>query len=277
MSRAAYAYAAPRPAGGRALGPGAQPLRRAAPGRHRARAGVARRHRGRHRPVPCHGVPAGRRAGVRHSCIAELPPRTPVGAGRPAAGLVVSPSGPAGLGLEINVDYRRRLRRRPARRAALSRGHRRRPARALAGAGRGRHSPRSRRAALAAAAAEGLRVVAATVALPGLVDVAAGRLRLAPNLGWRNVDVVALLRRHERPRQPADRLRQRGEPGRDGRARHRRARPDVPAHLRRGRHRLGHRAGRCDLPGQPRVERGDRARDRALGRAAVLLRCAGVP
>ena len=37
--------------------------------------------------------------------VAELPPRTPVGAGRPAAGLVVSPSGPAGLGLEINVDY----------------------------------------------------------------------------------------------------------------------------------------------------------------------------
>ena len=37
--------------------------------------------------------------------IAELPPQKPVGAGRPAAGLVVSPSGPAGLGLEINVDY----------------------------------------------------------------------------------------------------------------------------------------------------------------------------
>jgi predicted NBD/HSP70 family sugar kinase len=51
--------------------------------------------------------------------------------------------------------------------------------------------------ALGKAAAEGLRVVAAGVALPGLVDVDAGRLRLAPNLGWRNVDVVALLQRHE--------------------------------------------------------------------------------
>src|SRR5471030_2679356 len=37
--------------------------------------------------------------------VTELPPRTPLGAGRPAAGLVVSGSGPAGLGLEINVDY----------------------------------------------------------------------------------------------------------------------------------------------------------------------------
>src|SRR4051812_16292277 len=33
----------------------------------------------------------------------EPPPRT--GAGRPAVGLALSPDGPAGLGLEINVDY----------------------------------------------------------------------------------------------------------------------------------------------------------------------------
>jgi predicted NBD/HSP70 family sugar kinase len=33
--------------------------------------------------------------------------------------------------------------------------------------------------------------------LPGLVDVDEGRLRLAPNLGWRNVDVTGLLQRHE--------------------------------------------------------------------------------
>ena len=31
------------------------------------------------------------------------------------------------------------------------------------------------------------------LALPGLVDRVTGPLRLAPNLGWRDVDVVALL------------------------------------------------------------------------------------
>jgi predicted NBD/HSP70 family sugar kinase len=128
--------------------------------------------------------------------IAELPPRTPVGAGRPAAGLVVSPSGPAGLGLEINVDYVAvcvvdLLGAPRFREVAIGDQRGRSPEQAVAALAE------LASAALAAAAAEGLRVVAATVALPGLVDVAAGRLRLAPNLGWRNVDVVALLRRHE--------------------------------------------------------------------------------
>jgi predicted NBD/HSP70 family sugar kinase len=128
--------------------------------------------------------------------IAELPPRTPVGAGRPAAGLVVSPSGPAGLGLEINVDYVAvcvvdLLGAPRYRDVAVGDQRGRSPEQAVAALA-GLASD-----ALAAAAAEGLRIVAATVALPGLVDVSAGRLRLAPNLGWRNVDVVAMLRRHE--------------------------------------------------------------------------------
>src|ERR1700753_2227171 len=37
--------------------------------------------------------------------LAELDPAPRTGAGRPAAGLGLSPDGPAGLGLEINVDY----------------------------------------------------------------------------------------------------------------------------------------------------------------------------
>jgi predicted NBD/HSP70 family sugar kinase len=128
--------------------------------------------------------------------VAELPPRAPVTAGRPAAGLVVSGSGLAGLGLEVNVDY-------VAACVVDLRGASRHRE-VAAGDQRGR-SPVQVMASLAElastamtqAAAEGLRVVAATVALPGLVDVAEGRLRLAPNLGWRNVDVVALLQRHE--------------------------------------------------------------------------------
>jgi predicted NBD/HSP70 family sugar kinase len=127
--------------------------------------------------------------------VTELPPRAPVGAGRPAAGLVVSGSGPAGLGLEINVDYLAvcvvdLLGASRYREVVLGDQRGRSPVDVLATlAGLAA-------TALAVAAAEGLRVVAATVALPGLVDTAEGRLRLAPNLGWRNVDVVALLRRH---------------------------------------------------------------------------------
>src|ERR687896_804109 len=37
--------------------------------------------------------------------LTEVEPAPRAGAGRPAAGLVLSASGPAGLGLEINVDY----------------------------------------------------------------------------------------------------------------------------------------------------------------------------
>jgi predicted NBD/HSP70 family sugar kinase len=128
--------------------------------------------------------------------VAELPPRTPVGAGRPAAGLVVSASGPAGLGLEINVDYVAAcvvdLRGRSRHREVTVGDQRGRSPEDVVATLAGLAS-----SALSVAASQGLRVVAATVALPGLVDVAEGRLRLAPNLGWRNVDVVGLLRRQD--------------------------------------------------------------------------------
>jgi predicted NBD/HSP70 family sugar kinase len=50
--------------------------------------------------------------------------------------------------------------------------------------------------AVAAAAAVGVPVAGLEVALPGLVRD--GRLLLAPNLGWQDVDVLALLRRTRR-------------------------------------------------------------------------------
>ncbi len=37
--------------------------------------------------------------------LAEVEPAPRTGAGRPAVGLLLSAAGPAGLGLEINVDY----------------------------------------------------------------------------------------------------------------------------------------------------------------------------
>ena len=49
--------------------------------------------------------------------------------------------------------------------------------------------------AIAAAGAAGLTIVGATLALPGLVEAPTGPLRLAPNLGWREVDALRLLRR----------------------------------------------------------------------------------
>jgi len=113
--------------------------------------------------------------------------------GRPAQRLRLSGRRVAGLGVEVGVRH-------------LAAG-----VRDLSGAprvlrvvpGDQRQAPPEqvlRRAAdlaeevLAAAAAEGLEVVGAAWGLPGLVDARAGVVRLAPNLGWRDVDVLGRLR-----------------------------------------------------------------------------------
>ncbi len=125
--------------------------------------------------------------------LTELEPARRTGAGRPAVGLALSPDGPAGLGLEVNVDYLaaavvdftgtvrhrvvRHLDQRPAG-ADRTLQHLSR----LAGEAR-RH-----------AEADGLPVAGAALAVPGLVD-ADGLVRVAPNLDWHDVDAAALLRR----------------------------------------------------------------------------------
>jgi predicted NBD/HSP70 family sugar kinase len=124
--------------------------------------------------------------------LAEVHPLPRTGAGRPATGLALPTTGPAGLGLEINVDYLAacvldltgttrvlRVRHRDQRG--------RRPARVLADL-----------AQLAASAATeaarlGLRIAGICVGVPGLVN-GDGTVRIAPNLGWRDVDVPAALR-----------------------------------------------------------------------------------
>jgi predicted NBD/HSP70 family sugar kinase len=118
----------------------------------------------------------------------EPPPRT--GAGRPATGLVLAPDGPAGLGLEINVDYLaacvvdlsgtvrhrlvehgdQRLNDAPTALAALA-----------------------RLARQAVAMTDDLPLAGAALAVPGLVG-ADGIVRVAPNLGWQDVDAATLLR-----------------------------------------------------------------------------------
>lgn len=126
--------------------------------------------------------------------VAEAEPTPRTGAGRPARGLVLAADGPAGLGLEVNVDYLAAcvvdltgaVRHHRVRRADLRPVS---PAAAL-----------DRLAALAAearavAVRENLILAGATLAVPGLVGDG-GLVRLAPNLGWRDVDVPGLLAGH---------------------------------------------------------------------------------
>lgn len=113
--------------------------------------------------------------------------------GRPGQVLGPGARGPVGVGLEINVDYL----------ATCTVD--------LAGAVRARdvvtgdlrdvpvgevleRAARLLRRATGAAARAGLPVAGVTVAVPGLVDAPAQVLRTAPNLRWRDVDVLAALR-----------------------------------------------------------------------------------
>jgi predicted NBD/HSP70 family sugar kinase len=122
--------------------------------------------------------------------LTELDPQPRTGAGRPAAGLALCPDGPAGLGLEINVDYlaacvvdlsgtvRHRLVEHADQRtgdAAAALSH-------LADLAQRTRTP-----------AGDLPLAGAALAVPGLVSPD-GLVRVAPNLGWQDVDAAALLR-----------------------------------------------------------------------------------
>jgi predicted NBD/HSP70 family sugar kinase len=124
--------------------------------------------------------------------LTELDPAPRIGAGRPAAGLALRPDGPAGLGLEINVDYlaacvvdltgsvRHRFVTHADQRPLT-------PDAALASLGEVAAMARQ------AAAADGLPIAGAALAVPGLVGPD-GLVRVAPNLGWQDVAAPARLR-----------------------------------------------------------------------------------
>ncbi|MFY1687551.1 ROK family protein [Plantactinospora sp. WMMB782] len=126
--------------------------------------------------------------------LTEVAPAPRSGAGRPAVGLTLAGHGPAGLGLEINVDYLAAVlvdlagavRHRAVRLVDLRPVP---PAEALALAGE------LITEAAAEAERQDLTLAGTALAVPGLVT-AAGLVRLAPNLGWRDVDVPALLGGH---------------------------------------------------------------------------------
>jgi predicted NBD/HSP70 family sugar kinase len=126
--------------------------------------------------------------------VDELPPVVTARAGRPAVPLVPARGTVVGLGAEVNVDY---IGVRTLDLAGQVLAHRET-------AGDYRHSdPAAVLALLAGLVGEvradlppSARLAGMCLALPGLVDRVTGPLRLAPNLGWRDVDVVALLTAH---------------------------------------------------------------------------------
>jgi predicted NBD/HSP70 family sugar kinase len=123
--------------------------------------------------------------------VCEVEPARRAGAGRPANGLRLAGYGPAGLGLEVNVDY---LAACVVDLTGEVRHHR------VCRADQRPCPPEQVLAALAelateatgAAAAQGLTIAGAALAVPGLVTDR-GLVRLAPNLGWRDVDVPEIL------------------------------------------------------------------------------------
>jgi predicted NBD/HSP70 family sugar kinase len=135
--------------------------------------------------------------------VAELPPAAAQRAGRPAVPLVPAARTVLGLGLEVNVDY---LGVRALDLAgdvvaeAVESGafHDSDPTAVLGRLGRLAADVVTR------VQADGMRVAAARLALPGLVDARTGELEVAPNLGWSSLDPVPLLGLGDLPVQVAN-------------------------------------------------------------------------
>ena len=124
--------------------------------------------------------------------VAELEPVASQRAGRPAVPLAAARGTVAAVGMEVNVDY---LGVR-----AIDLGGRVLTERVELGDFRGSNPEvvLDRLAALAdpvlaLLSEEGVMIAGTALALPGLVDSITGPLRLAPNLRWRDVDVVGIL------------------------------------------------------------------------------------
>mgnify|MGYP001091642644 CR=1 FL=1 len=126
--------------------------------------------------------------------LTEVDPTPRSGAGRPALGLALAGDGPVGLGLEINVDYLAACLVDPTG-AVRHRRTRRLDLRPVPPADVLAMVAELITEAGAEADRQDLRLAGTALAVPGLVT-ADGVVRLAPNLGWRDVDVPALLGGH---------------------------------------------------------------------------------
>jgi predicted NBD/HSP70 family sugar kinase len=115
------------------------------------------------------------------------------GAGRPGLVLDIARDGVVALGLELNVDYV------AVQAVDLAGGSRYKAMEAADNRGRSVNDVFDRlgvlvRGAMDEMQSQGLRTIGVAMALPGVVDVTCGELRFAPNLGWRGVAAVSLLR-----------------------------------------------------------------------------------
>jgi predicted NBD/HSP70 family sugar kinase len=122
---------------------------------------------------------------VTGALLTEVEPAPRSGAGRPAIGLTLAVDGPAGLGLEINVDYRAACvvdLTGAVRHRLIEPGDQRLTDPAAAIGALDRLAARAR----SLAEADALTVAGAALAVPGLV-AAPGVVRVAPNLGWKDV------------------------------------------------------------------------------------------
>ena len=120
--------------------------------------------------------------------LRELGPDGAGGVGRPGSSLALA-TGPVGIGLEINVDYLATctvdLSGAVRRRELVAEDFRATsPAAALS------RAADALRAAVDDARTAGTEVAGISVAVPGLVEAPRGLLRLAPNLGWRDLAVL---------------------------------------------------------------------------------------
>jgi predicted NBD/HSP70 family sugar kinase len=129
---------------------------------------------------------------IRSGLLEELGPERPGRVGRPGSALAVSGHGPAGIGAEVGVDHlavcavdlRGEVRARAVR-YATNRG--RSPGPVI-----GELADLVHRV-VAEAAGQGLWPAGLAVAVPGLVARDARTVVRAPNLGWRDADLGALL------------------------------------------------------------------------------------
>jgi predicted NBD/HSP70 family sugar kinase len=124
--------------------------------------------------------------------VRELGVTTRPAVGRPPTSLALVAEGPAGLGIEVNVDY--------IAACVVDLGGAVRYQHVVSQDQRGQNPQDVLRravnlggAAVRAVAQSGLAPAGVGIAIPGLVDSAEGRVVLAPNLGWSDLDFAALL------------------------------------------------------------------------------------
>jgi predicted NBD/HSP70 family sugar kinase len=130
---------------------------------------------------------------IEFGLLAERGAEQRVTAGRPGLVVDIARDGVVALGLELNVDYL------GVQATDLAGGSRYKAMEAGDNRGRSVDDVFDRlgtlaRGALVEMQSQGLRTIGATLALPGVVDVMRGEVRVAPNLRWHKVPAINLLR-----------------------------------------------------------------------------------